>query len=128
MWIKLTNVLNKHPILINSNRVCSVVKHSAKDVSVVCFSEDDFFYVVETIEEIEAMLGIAETNKLLSKHILCLELSERSSNCLASADINTIGCLIKKTEKDLLNITNMGLKSITEVKIALGNLGLSLAK
>jgi DNA-directed RNA polymerase subunit alpha len=55
-----------------------------------------------------------------------LDLSERPSNCLKRAQINTIGELLQKTEDDLLNITNFGQKSLDEVKMKLDERGLSL--
>jgi DNA-directed RNA polymerase subunit alpha len=55
-----------------------------------------------------------------------LDLSERPSNCLKRAQINTIGELLTKTEDDLLNITNFGQKSLDEVKQKLDERGLSL--
>ena len=55
-----------------------------------------------------------------------LDLSERPSNCLKRAQVNTIGELLMKTEDDLLNITNFGQKSLDEVKQKLDERGLSL--
>ena len=55
-----------------------------------------------------------------------LDLSERPSNCLKRAQVNTIGELLQKTEDDLLNITNFGQKSLDEVKQKLNERGLSL--
>ncbi len=55
-----------------------------------------------------------------------LDLSERPSNCLKRAQVNTIGELLTKTEDDLLNITNFGQKSLDEVKQKLDERGLSL--
>jgi DNA-directed RNA polymerase subunit alpha len=55
-----------------------------------------------------------------------LDLSERPSNCLKRAQINTIGELLTKTEDDLLNITNFGQKSLDEVKQKLDERGLTL--
>ncbi|CAN5815421.1 DNA-directed RNA polymerase subunit alpha [soil metagenome] len=55
-----------------------------------------------------------------------LDLSERPSNCLKRAQINTVGELLTKNEDDLLNITNFGQKSLDEVKQKLDERGLSL--
>jgi DNA-directed RNA polymerase subunit alpha len=55
-----------------------------------------------------------------------LDLSERPSNCLKRAQINTVGELLTKTEDDLLNITNFGQKSLDEVKVKLDERGLTL--
>lgn len=55
-----------------------------------------------------------------------LDLTVRSQNCLAHADIKTVGELISRSESDLLDIRNFGSKSIDEVKQKLEELGLSL--
>jgi len=55
-----------------------------------------------------------------------LDLSERPSNCLKRAQVNTIGELLTKNEDDLLNITNFGQKSLDEVKQKLDERGLTL--
>ncbi len=55
-----------------------------------------------------------------------LDLSERPSNCLKRAQVNTIGELLTKNEDDLLNITNFGQKSLDEVKEKLDERGLTL--
>ncbi|MDP6340658.1 MAG: DNA-directed RNA polymerase subunit alpha C-terminal domain-containing protein, partial [Acidimicrobiales bacterium] len=56
-----------------------------------------------------------------------LELSERPSNCLKRAQINTIGELLQKSEADLLAITNFGQKSLDEIIDKLDERGLALA-
>jgi DNA-directed RNA polymerase subunit alpha len=58
--------------------------------------------------------------------IEALDLSERPRNCLRRAQIQTVGELIEKTEEDLLNITNFGMKSLEEVVAKLDELGFSL--
>ncbi|MFN3219715.1 MAG: DNA-directed RNA polymerase subunit alpha [Acidimicrobiales bacterium] len=55
-----------------------------------------------------------------------LDLSERPRNCLKRAQVNTIGELLKKTEDDLLAITNFGQKSLDEVIVKLDERGLQL--
>ena len=55
-----------------------------------------------------------------------LDLSERPRNCLKRDQINTVGELLKKSEDDLLAITNFGQKSLDEVIEKLDERGLSL--
>ncbi len=55
-----------------------------------------------------------------------LDLSERPRNCLKRAQVNTVGELVRKTEDDLLAITNFGQKSLDEVLQKLDERGLSL--
>jgi DNA-directed RNA polymerase subunit alpha len=56
-----------------------------------------------------------------------LGLSVRSSNCLDSAGIQTIGELVRMNEDDLLKIRSFGQTSLREIKQKLGEKGLSLA-
>ena len=56
-----------------------------------------------------------------------LDLSERPRNCLKRAQVNTVGELLRKTEDDLLAITNFGQKSLDEVIMKLDERGLQLA-
>ena len=55
-----------------------------------------------------------------------LELSVRSFNCLKRANINTVENLISKTEEDMMNVRNLGRKSLEEIKQKLDELSLSL--
>ena len=55
-----------------------------------------------------------------------LELSVRSFNCLKRANINTVENLINKSEADMMNVRNLGRKSLEEIKDKLEELGLGL--
>jgi DNA-directed RNA polymerase subunit alpha len=55
-----------------------------------------------------------------------LDLTIRSYNCLKREGIHTVGELVARSEADLLDIRNFGIKSINEVKEKLSSLGLSL--
>lgn len=77
--------------------------------------------------------GEVETNKdreeimsKLSLKIGEIELSVRSTNCLQSADIETIGELVIMPEYDMLKFRNFGKKSLTEIKQKLDEMGLHL--
>ena len=67
------------------------------------------------------------TSPDLELPIEALDLSERPRNCLRRAQIKTVGELVERTSDDLLNITNLGQKSLDEVTAKLDELGLSLA-
>ncbi len=58
--------------------------------------------------------------------IKLLELSSRAYNSLKRMGINTIGDLVRYSEEDLLNLKNLGKKSVAEIKDKLASLGLSL--
>jgi DNA-directed RNA polymerase subunit alpha len=63
--------------------------------------------------------------ELLSESVEELELSVRSANCLKTANIKTIGDLVRKSESDMLKYKNFGRKSLNEIKEILGGMGLS---
>ncbi|MFZ4099177.1 MAG: DNA-directed RNA polymerase subunit alpha [Chlamydiia bacterium] len=62
----------------------------------------------------------------LALRITEIELSVRSANCLAGADISTIGELVVMSEPDLLKFKNFGKKSLNEIKARLHEMGLGL--
>ncbi|HET8575232.1 MAG TPA: DNA-directed RNA polymerase subunit alpha [Candidatus Paceibacterota bacterium] len=55
-----------------------------------------------------------------------LNLSTRTANALAAANIRTVGGLSRKKESDLLELEGLGEKGITEIRKALGNYGIVL--
>lgn len=55
-----------------------------------------------------------------------LDLSTRTANALAAANIKTVGGLSRKREEDLLELEGLGEKGIQEIKRALGELGIVL--
>lgn len=64
--------------------------------------------------------------KKLAMSVDELDLSVRSSNCLATMKIQTIGELVVRNETDLGKIRNFGKTSLKEVKKKLAEMGLSL--
>ena len=56
-----------------------------------------------------------------------LELSVRAYNCLKRANIYTVGDLLKKTERELMDIKNFGRKSAEEVIDRLRQFGFTMA-
>ncbi len=62
----------------------------------------------------------------LNLPVSVLDLSVRASNCLASANIGTIGELLQREEADLLKLRSFGKTSLREVKRKLADLGLAL--
>jgi DNA-directed RNA polymerase subunit alpha len=55
-----------------------------------------------------------------------LNLSVRTLNCLRRGNINSIGELLSKTEKDLMSLRNFGIKSKQELEERLESLGVRL--
>lgn len=65
-----------------------------------------------------------ELNPSLFKNIDELELSVRATNCLKSANIQTVGELMQKTEHEMLKTKNFGKKSLEEIRRVLEDMGL----
>jgi len=89
----------------------------------------------EFIEEEKLYQDRDKLVELLSQNIEELELSNRALNCLMKGrskhtgeriSIRTIGDLVQRTEKDMLDIENFGRKSLEELKKVLEDVGLSL--
>jgi len=62
--------------------------------------------------------------KILLTTVDDLELSVRSHNCLKSADIKTLGDLVRKDETEMLKFRNFGRKSLSELTEIVENYGL----
>jgi DNA-directed RNA polymerase subunit alpha len=62
----------------------------------------------------------------LGKTLEELDLPARAVNALKAADITLVADLAQKTEGDLVDVKNLGEKTIDEIKAALAGLGLSL--
>jgi DNA-directed RNA polymerase subunit alpha len=70
-----------------------------------------------------------DRDALMAKLILKIneiELSVRSTNCLAGANIDTIAELVVMPESEMLKFRNFGKKSLNEIKSKLEEMGLSL--
>ena len=80
----------------------------------------------EIEEEEEESKERKELQKKLTKPISELELSVRSSNCLAEANIRTIGDLVHRKETEMLKYKNFGKKSLNEINSVLSSMGLHL--
>jgi len=67
-------------------------------------------------------------NEFLKTRIESLDLGGRLFNALSTANIRTIGGLIRKKESDLLEIDGIGAKGIDEIRKALSKHGVDLKK
>jgi len=76
--------------------------------------------------EVEINKDRDEILQKLALRINEIELSVRSTNCLASANIDTIGELVVMPESDMLRFRNFGKKSLNEIKAKLEEMGLGL--
>lgn len=77
--------------------------------------------VLEGVEETTAK----EIRDKLKLPVSVLEPSVRAENCLAAANIQTLGDLVKMNEVDVLKIKNFGKTSLKEIKKKLADMGLS---
>lgn len=64
--------------------------------------------------------------ELLKTRIETLGLSQRTANALSSANIRTLGGLVRKKEEDILDIDGLGTKGVQEIKKVLGGIGITL--
>lgn len=79
----------------------------------------------EIMEESEYDEEFERMRELLNRSVDELELSVRSSNCLTSANIRTIGELVQKSEPEMLRQRNFGRKSLREIQEILKGMNLS---
>ncbi|TFZ17274.1 DNA-directed RNA polymerase subunit alpha [Limosilactobacillus fermentum] len=84
-----------------------------------------FVNLTEEAQATQVMVEREETHqeKVLDKTIEELDLSVRSYNCLKRADIQTVKDLTERTEADMMNVRNLGTKSLDEIKLKLAELG-----
>lgn len=82
-------------------------------------------FVEKSVEDEEKDEQFEEIRKILKTPVDELELSVRSQNCLRSADIKTIGDLVRKNESEMLHFRNFGRKSLAELTELIESYGLS---
>lgn len=95
--------------------------------AIVGFKEEE--PVVEAKEE--KVEGVSAEKKELDTEFLktrieTLGLSQRTANALASANIRTVGGLVRKKEIDIENVEGLGPKGIQEIRKALSEFGITL--
>ncbi|MEK7702697.1 MAG: DNA-directed RNA polymerase subunit alpha [Nitrospirota bacterium] len=85
-----------------------------------------FINFEEIEEDVQAnRAGNDPFGKNMGKQVTELELSVRAANCLKNAGIATIAELVQKTEAEMLDTKNFGVKSLNEIKDVLISMGLS---
>jgi DNA-directed RNA polymerase subunit alpha len=80
----------------------------------------------ESKDDEESKLDKDVLDDVLKTRIESLEISQRTINALIEANIRTIGGLIRKKEKDLLDVDGMGKKGIDELKEILAKFDLTI--
>lgn len=76
--------------------------------------------------QIEDTRKQTQIDPILLRPVDDLELTVRSANCLKAENIYYIGDLIQRTETELLKTSNLGRKSLNEIKEVLASRGLTL--
>lgn len=87
-----------------------------------------FIDMTDSIGNVEIMVEKEDdvNEKVLEMTVEELDLSVRSYNCLKRNSINTVEQLTQLTEAEMLQVRNLGKKSLDEVKYKLEELGLGL--
>lgn len=94
--------------------------------SIVGFTEDDASAEGDSVHTGSKDEKVDLDQEFLKTRIETLDLSTRTANALAAANIRTVGGLARKKEEDLLEIDGMGEKGIEEIKQLLREHGISL--
>lgn len=89
-----------------------------------------FVDLTEHMGDVEIMVETEEDEKekVLEMTVEELDLSVRSYNCLKRAGIDTVDELIQKSPEDMMEVRNLGKKSLEEIEEKLAELDLSLKK
>ena len=96
--------------------------------AIVGFAEDEKEKSVEETDSAEESATPKREidTELLKTRIETIGLSQRTSNALTSANIRTLGGLVRKKEEDILDIDGLGSKGVQEIKKVLGGMGITL--
>ncbi|HEY9585925.1 MAG TPA: DNA-directed RNA polymerase subunit alpha [Candidatus Paceibacterota bacterium] len=106
-----------------------VMIHQLK--AIIGFKEEELISIepstVEMSEtEMPAQGDVEVDTEFLKTRIDSLDLSARTQNALAAANIRTVGGLVRKNESDLLGVDGLGEKGLQEIRRALSNFGVTL--
>lgn len=90
------------------------------------FTDDKITVDVEASDDSDQFDEDAlKMRQLLKSKLVDMDLSVRALNCLKSAEVETLGDLVKYNKNDMLKFRNFGRKSLTELDELLANLNLS---
>lgn len=126
---------NKLRILIETDGTISPVKALSASIeiminqlkAIVGFKEEKEEVFEKEVEDRQDSPSKKEINtEILKTRIESLDVSMRTRHALDLANIRTLGGLARKKEKDLLEISGLGIKGVQEIKKALGEFGIIL--
>src|SRR3989344_8129397 len=123
---------NRLKIFIETNGTITPKKALEKSIetmisqlkAIIGFKEEDALSAIIPDEEKTAEVHLDDDS--LKTRIETLNLSSRTSNALANANIRTVGGLARKKEKDILEIEGLGAKGLSEIKEMLSTFGITL--
>lgn len=93
--------------------------------AIIGFKEEDVILTSSSTKDDAGTKGDTDEDSLKTR-IETLDLSARTQNALANANIRTVGGLARKKEKDILEIEGMGAKGLAEIKEILATFGITL--
>lgn len=104
------------------------IKIMIRQLNAIVGFKEDILNEDESKEARESSTDDKSDNKddILKTKVEDLNLSVRTAKSLDAASIRTIGGLVRKSEKDLLELAGLGEKGVQEIKRALSNYGLTL--
>ena len=94
--------------------------------SIVGFKEEEIETSKPEVDEEKKEKRPSLDAETLKTRIETLDMSLRTVNALAAANIRTVGGLVRKKEEDILDIDGLGSKGIQEIKRMLSNYGVTL--
>ena len=94
--------------------------------AIVGFKEEEIVEEVAKEEDTHEEKSASGDSEFLKTRIETLDLSARTLNTLSGANIRTLGGLVRKKEKDILEIEGLGQKALTEIKEVLNSFGITL--
>ncbi len=94
--------------------------------AIVGFKEEEIIPEAEEPTVPEVAEEVPVDTDFLKTRVETLELSTRTANALAAANMRTIGGLVRKKENDLLELEGLGSKGVDEIKDALVKFGITL--
>ncbi len=94
--------------------------------AIIGFKEEEVITHTHAQTEEKKEKGVEMDEDFLKTRIDTLDLSARTQNALANANIRTLGGLARKKEKDILEIEGLGPKGLQEIKGMLSSFGITL--
>ncbi len=93
--------------------------------AIIGFKEEDVILSGSSLKDAEDEKNNVDDDSLKTR-IETLNLSARTQNALANANIRTVGGLARKKEKDILEIEGLGAKGLSEIREVLETFGITL--